>query len=354
MWQNHKIAIYTIAKNEAKFVERWYESCKEADQVIILDTGSTDDTVAIAQKLGIEVYVEKIDPWRFDDARNLALSFVNDDIDYCIALDMDEVLIRGWKNELLSLNAEVTRPRYKYVWSWNDDGSEGLVYGGDKIHKRWGYTWKHPVHEVLKPVGKPEIQQWINLQIHHHPDNTKSRSQYFGLLELAVKEEPDDPRNTFYLGREYFFYNRYDAGIAELTRYLSLPTATWKPERAAAMRMLAKMDTDNSLYWYVKATKETPDRRESWYHLANYFYTCEYWEGCYDAALKCIDIEHKQLEYLNEADAWSDKPYDLAAISAYYLKKYDKAVEYGKKALQLNPNDERLTNNLFYYERLAK
>ena len=69
-----KIAVYTIAKNEAKFVKPWYESAKEADYLLIADTGSTDDTVAVAQSLGIVCHTITVDPWRFDDARNASLA----------------------------------------------------------------------------------------------------------------------------------------------------------------------------------------------------------------------------------------------------------------------------------------
>jgi Glycosyltransferases involved in cell wall biogenesis len=140
-----KIAVYTIAKNEEQFVERWAESCKEADYRIILDTGSDDRTVELAEKAGVIVGTKIIDPWRFDYARNAALEVVPEDADYCIALDMDEILIPGWREEMEKATA--TRPRYEYTWSWNPDGSPGLVYSGDKIHARHGYFWKHPVHE---------------------------------------------------------------------------------------------------------------------------------------------------------------------------------------------------------------
>ena len=68
-----KVAVYTIALNEAKHVERWHESAKQADYLLICDTGSTDDTVDIARSLGITVVQIKLNPWRFDDARNYAL-----------------------------------------------------------------------------------------------------------------------------------------------------------------------------------------------------------------------------------------------------------------------------------------
>ena len=41
----YKIAVYAIAKNEEKNVLEWYESMKEADEIVVLDTGSTDNTI---------------------------------------------------------------------------------------------------------------------------------------------------------------------------------------------------------------------------------------------------------------------------------------------------------------------
>ncbi len=61
-----KVAVYTIAKNEAKHVKRWFESAKGADYFLICDTGSTDDTVKIAKDLGINVVECRVDPFRFD------------------------------------------------------------------------------------------------------------------------------------------------------------------------------------------------------------------------------------------------------------------------------------------------
>ena len=98
-----KIAVYTIAKNEEQFVKKWYNSAKEADYLLIADTGSTDNTIELAKKLGINVVSIAINPWRFDDARNASLALLPTDITYCIQLDMDEVLVEGWRQELEKL-----------------------------------------------------------------------------------------------------------------------------------------------------------------------------------------------------------------------------------------------------------
>lgn len=346
-----KIAVYTIAKNEEQFVERWANSCSEADYRLILDTGSTDRTVAAADRMGVEVAVASIHPWRFDDARNASLALLPADIDICIALDMDEVLVPGWRQALEKINIETTRPRYQYTWSWEGD-KPGLQYGGDKIHRRHGYRWKHPVHEVLVADRINEIQQWIDLEIHHFPDNTKSRGQYFPLLELAVEEDPTNDRNTYYLAREYFFNNMQDKAAEMFKKHLELPSATWAPEKAASLRYLAKCEPQNAEKYLLEAIEIAPGRRESLVQLALHYYETQAWSSCNLYAKTALKIKQKPLDYLCESFAWGSIPWDLAAISAYQMQDYAAAVAYGHKAVEADPTDERLQKNLEHYKSM--
>jgi glycosyltransferase involved in cell wall biosynthesis len=347
-----KVAVYTIALNEVQFVKAWYESAKEADYLLIADTGSTDGTIALAKSLGINVIEISIKPWRFDDARNASLAVIPNDIDYCIALDMDEVLIEGWREKLETVPEGTTRPRYKYTWNWLEDGSPGLQYGGDKIHSRHGYRWKHPVHEVMVADRVQQVEHWTDLEIHHHADNSKPRSQYLPLLAQSVQEDPTDDRNAFYYARELFFYGRYEEATKEFKRHLELPRAVWKPERAASMRYIAKMDDDYDVtrWWLNLAIKEAPDRREAYVELAQHYYNHKEWSECLDTAQKALEITNKPLEYLCEEFAWGSAPWDYAAIAAYNLGLTDMALEYGMKAVELNPTDERLQRNLMFYK----
>jgi glycosyltransferase involved in cell wall biosynthesis len=344
-----KIAVYTIAKNEEQFVERWASSAEGADYRFILDTGSTDDTATKARALGVVVATASITPWRFDDARNASLALLPADIDICIALDMDEVLVPGWREHLEGIDVATTRPRYQYTWSWNGD-QPGLQYGADKIHARHGYRWKHPVHEVLVADRIEERQEWIGLEIHHHPDPTKSRGQYFPLLELAVKEDPTDDRNQYYLAREYFFNRMYDKALQMFKRHVSNPNATWGPERAASFRYMAKCAPENAENYLVQAIQEAPGRREAKVELARHYYTKQNWEECLDWAKLALLIETKPLDYLCEEFAWGELPYDLAAIAAYNLGDKDTALYYGEIALGFNPEDARLARNIGFYK----
>jgi tetratricopeptide (TPR) repeat protein len=349
-----KVAVYTIALNEVKFVKPWYESAKDADYLLIADTGSTDGTLSLAQELGINVITIGVKPWRFDDARNASLAALPLDIDYCIALDMDEVLIDGWREELEKAHKEGwTRPRYQYTWNWKEDGTPGLQYGGDKIHARKGYRWKHPVHEVLVTNQSNEIQGWVGLEIHHHADNSKSRSQYMPLLQQAVLEDITDDRNAFYFARELFFHNQKEKAIQEFERHLSLPKAKWPPERAASMRYLSKLQVDpkEKEEWLKKAVREAPNRREAYVELSEFYHDQKRWEECLVMAENALSITEKPLEYLCEEFAWGHMPYDFAALASYNLGNMEKALTYGTKAVELNPDELRLQSNLAFYSR---
>ena len=149
-----KIVVYAIAKNEGFFVDRWMDSMSEADQVVVLDTGSDDGTAERLRARGAQVTVERIVPWRFDRARNRSLELVPEDADVCVCTDLDEVFHPGWRSALERAWTPGTRQAsYRYTWSFQPDGSEGVVFWQEKIHARRGFRWVHPVHEVLEWVG---------------------------------------------------------------------------------------------------------------------------------------------------------------------------------------------------------
>lgn len=345
-----KIAVYTITKNEAHFIERWASSCVEADYRIVVDTGSTDNTIELAEKAGCITHSIKISPWRFDDARNASLALLPD-ADLCVALDADEILVEGWRSHLESLDSNVTRPRYKYTWSWDSNGSPVLQYSGDKIHSRYGYRWKHPVHEVLTSVAE-EVQEFCGLEIHHYPDPTKSRSQYLPLLELACREDPYDDRNAHYLAREYFFNGRLTEAAQEFKRHLALPKAKWAAERARSMRYLAKCEPQNAEQWLLRAVAEEPARRETWAELSTHHYNKKDWPNCLAASVRGISIKERSFDYMSESFAWGFLLFDLAALSSFYLGFREQALMYGEQALCLDPKNQRLLDNLVWYQNL--
>jgi len=347
-----KICVYAISKNEEQFVKRFCESAKDADLILIADTGSTDNTASLARECGARVYDISVKPWRFDMARDTALCLIPSDYDVCISLDLDEVLEHGWREEIeQAWKPETTRLRYKFNW-----GNDILFYY-EKIHHRNGYRWHHPVHEY--PVPDLRIQEVYahtdKLLVSHHPDPTKSRGQYLDLLRMAVKEDSRCPRNAFYFARELTFYSLWDEAIEALNAYLKMPEATWANERCYAMRLLgksydAKQNYWQAIKWYRMAIAEAPGTREPWVDFAMSCYAKHLWKECHHAATMALSIVDRELVYTCDPDVWTSKPYDLAAISAHHLGLKDDAIRYGQQAVKLSPDDQRLKSNLAFYQ----
>lgn len=350
-----KICVYAISKNESKFVNRWVDSMMEADDIYVLDTGSDDETVSLLEKRGVHVKQQVIKPWRFDVARNLSLDMVRKDADICICTDLDEIFESGWRNQLESIwnNQSVNRLKYLYHWSHDDKGNPATSFHISKTHSRMGYHWSHPVHEVLvADDGFPEKEMITNdIVVHHYPDSQKSRSSYLPLLELSVEEDPMDDRNMHYLGREYMFYQKWDDCISTLHRHLMLPTALWKDERCASMRFIArsyyaKGFLEETELWYQKSIEEAPYLREGYLELAQLFYEQNRFPEAYDLLISAFQIKQKSDSYINEVFAWNEYIYDLASLVCYQMGLLDEAYFYSKKAVEINPDDERLQKNL--------
>ena len=355
---NFRISVYAIAKNEALFARRWAENMSEADNITVLDTGSTDNTVEILSEYPkIKVFCENISPWRFDTARNKSLQLVPEDTDYCVCTDLDELFTAGWRKQLeKALAQKPDKVSYRYVWSHDENGKDKTVFNIEKIHRRQGFIWTHPVHEVLSFTENtvPQATFAEGLCLHHYPDDAKSRSQYLPLLELSVKENPEDDRNMHYLGREYMFYGRYNDAAETLKKHLSLKSAVWKDERSASMRYIANClehldDHENALLYLMKSCAEAPYLREPWIAAADHLYRRKNWQGVIFFTQKALEITEKKNTYITDNSCYEERPYDLLSIACYYVGDIKNAVKYAEKALEFNPTDERIISNLNFF-----
>ena len=352
---NYKVCVYAICKNESQFVQRWMDSMSEADLVVVLDTGSADNTVELLRENGAQVTVEQIEPWRFDTARNRSLELVPEDVDICVCTDLDEVFRPGWRARLeQGWRTGMGQASYRYTWSFEPDGAEGCVFWTEKIHARRGYRWTHPVHEVLEWIGEGPRSRIVpieGIQLDHHPDPTKSRGQYLPLLELSVAECPEDDRNMHYLGREYMYRGRWDDCIRTLKHHLEMPAATWADERAASMRYIArayinKGEPQQAVNWYLRAIAQAPHLREPYTDLSALLYERQEWDGVLYFTGCALNIKERPGTYICEAAAWGGLPWDLRAIAFYRTGRLEQALEAARQAALLSPMDKRLAENV--------
>ena len=354
-----KIAVYSIALNEEKFVKRWYESAQVADLVLLADTGSKDKTRFLSKSLGIETHQIEVDPWRFDIARNASLALIPEDFDICIQLDLDEVLPSGWRPIVEEAWRSGNRwPIYKHVTSRHPDGSARTYQHYFKIHPRKGFIWKYPVHEVLVQISDEKInREKIDLEVDHLKDLTKSRNSYLGLLEMAVAENPSDWRMNHYLAREYFYKKNWPKVLASAANALSLNRG-WDVEKAStnmwaseACRWLGLWDLAQQ--YAEEATNQAPSFYEAWHWRAHIAMLQQKWSDCNKFASKIFVLE-RQDHHLVKQEVWEWWGYDLVALSFHKLGNHTEAIKYGEMAIAANPSEDRLIKNLEYYRESEK
>lgn len=341
-----KIAVYSIALNEAKHVKRWVKACAGADVLVVADTGSTDGTQSLLRDAGVQVHEISIKPWRFDSARNTALNLVPNDVDICVTIDMDEVPEPDFFKKL--------RKQWKKGsnrgWIYMDTGT---VWVSDRIHARHGFQWKYPIHEVPTPsMGTEVVSCAIDATIRHQPDNSKSRAQYLTMLEQAVQEDPNDQRMLVYLIREYGFHKRWE----DVVRVSEGLDEGWDVERAAAYRNVGDACThlgriDEALTWYVAGTKTLPDEPEPWVALAQHYYFQKSPGDCYGAALKGLRTL-PQKHYLAQPDSMF-KLNDFASLSAWTLGWPGEALSHANKAIAIK-KDQRVLDNIAFYKKTIR
>lgn len=376
-----KICVYAITKNEEAFVDRWVDSMREADEICVLDTGSTDRTVERLLGRGVKVEVKRFEswdtigqyeeivarggsPWRFDVARNDSMRICPHDADLLVCTDLDEILVRGWREKLercwtdaVERGDDPTTATYEYVWNFQPDGKDGCKFTYEKVHRPWVCEWTHPVHEVLKYPGGRRTVNVPGMRLEHHADPTKSRGQYLKLLELSVWECPEDDRNAHYLGREYMFHGMWDRSIEQLQRHLSMPTAKWKAERAASMRYIArayeeKGSPGKALAWLVRAVGEDPTQREAAMEMSDLGYRMAsrggddakmWWGVCADGARKALAVTERSGSYLSKSENWGWRPYDLMSIGLWYSGDAEGARQAVVRALEYRSDMDRRT-----------
>ena len=221
-----KLCVYAIAKNEEANAARWYESVREADAVVVLDTGSTDRTVEILRDCGCKVFekdyteeheehgekdsvprISRIPRFRFDVARNDALAHaLETDCDVFLALDLDEFPDNGWCDAIRELWDPKVHTRGTYDLYIGESPIPGSM---NWLHDR-SWRWRYPCHEAMERTDGSGTSYHVSRQLNlrgvvkvRHPDVPGGHGAlYLPLLRTRWEENKGDQDSAAYLLRE--------------------------------------------------------------------------------------------------------------------------------------------------------
>ena len=193
------ISLCMIVKNEEMHLVRCLDSVADlVEEVIIVDTGSTDRTAEIASRYTSHVYSY---PWKddFADARNY--SFSKASMDYCMWMDADDVLEQTEKDKFLqlkeSLPSDTDLVMMKYHTSFDEAGKPSFSY----FRERWirncaKYRWIGEVHEVIPPDGR---LLYSDLAVSHKKTSAGDPDRNLKIYRKMIAEgKLLEPRQQYY------------------------------------------------------------------------------------------------------------------------------------------------------------
>lgn len=214
------------------------------DELIVVDTGSSDRTVDIAETFGARV---EFFPWRddFSAARNYACSLAQGD--WVVMADADELLAPdGIGPSLPEMLAQIPDRVDKLLIEHQTRlESQTVSLLVDRIFRRSsGLRWKYRVHEVLEtPVKKTARTQDFHL-VHNNAGKPRGKAfitpekeaMYLRALSLDMEDFPDDPRPAFYFAATLYGAGRFKEALQAYEHYFSLSENQEPVRRAVAFR----------------------------------------------------------------------------------------------------------------------
>ena len=215
------ISLCMIVKNEEDVLARCLESAAGlVDEIIIVDTGSTDRTREVAARFADKIIDFR---WRDDFAAARNESFSHASMDYCMWLDADDVLLEEDRKALLTLkenlDPSVAVVMAPYHTGFDDSGRVTFSYYRERLIKNQaGMRWAGAVHEVVTPVGKVI---YADFAVTHHKTRPSDPDRNLRIYQarLAAGEELE-PRQQFYYGRELYYHRRWEEALAVFERFL--------------------------------------------------------------------------------------------------------------------------------------
>lgn len=234
------ISLCMIVKNEEEVLARCLDSVRSlVDEIVIVDTGSTDRTREIAARYTDRLYSF---PWNddFAAARNFSLSKAT--MEYCMWLDADDVLFPCDQIAFRALKSRLTFDTdvvmLKYHTGFDEDGSPTFSYYRERILKNSpDYRFTGAVHEVVPPVG---AVLYSDVAVSHKKLRPSDPDRNLRIFEQELaKGHLLDPRQRYYYARELLFHGRYSEAAHSFLAFLEEGLG-WLENNIEACSLLAQ------------------------------------------------------------------------------------------------------------------
>ncbi len=380
-------SVLVIARNEEKTLPRLLRSLdgfmSKGGDVVVVDTGSTDNTVRIAQSYACNVFEEGdrflktishplayqinrkfvaddeapvVQPedklFDFAAARNFAASMAK--CDMVSWADADEVFTKLDLDKISERIASgVEAFRYHFVFSHDQFGNPAIKFIQSKFYNRRKQEWVGIVHEVLQGDARIEDLPEDIFLLEHWQNPETNRTGYLKGLALDCYLNPSKDRQSHYFGREMVWTGRPKSAIKELLRHVDMNG--WPSERAQSMIFIGDAHgllnhPQEQMDWYNRAFYNDSSRREALIKMACFYRHNNNPQATAVYAAAALQIPWNEF-YANEWSHYHNLPHELLYWAKGWMGDIAGAQEHILKAMSWAPfHPAYLRDTKYYFE----
>lgn len=351
------LSLCMIVKDEEAVLGRCLASVADImDEIIIVDTGSVDDTKRIAADFHAKIFDF---PWCDDFAAARNFSFSKATCAYTMWLDADDVLLPEDRERLKklknTLSVDVDMVMLPYVTARDTEGKPTFVYDRERIVKSGKYQWEGEVHEAIVPSGHVVYADAAVTHQKIKPADSKRNLRIFE-KKIALGKALS-AREKYYYARELYAHGRFRDAADIIIDFLRSGEG-WCENEIDALRILFRCyqalgeDKQGVYALYATFIRDLP-RAEVCCELGQYYFGLQdynkaiYW---YETARHCKEPTHSGS--FIEKDAYGYLPCVWLCVCYDRLGNHLTAEKYHQMAAAIHPDTPEVRKNQEYFQRL--
>lgn len=341
------ISLCMIIKDEESVLDRVLSCAKKfADEIIIVDTGSKDNSVNIAKKYTNNIFYFK---WtdNFSDARNFSFSKATKD--YIMWLDADDLITDAEIEKILNLkrsNKDIPMYLFKYSVAFENNIPTFYFYRERLLKRELNFKWQGFIHEVIPLVHDAK---YVDINIEHRKIKEGNRKRNLNIYRNAKnKGILFTPRDTYYYARELYYNAYYKSSLRELKKFLNCESI-YPPNFIEATILINNIylhlnDISHAKKYLLNALKNNTPTAQLACAIGNVFLLEKKYEQAkfwYETAMQIKEIKIG----FCEADYNEFIPHLQLSIIYYNLNNIPLSKYHHEKAKKLKPNHPAILNN---------
>jgi glycosyltransferase involved in cell wall biosynthesis len=351
------VSLCMIVKNEEETLAKCLESIKDCvDEIIIVDTGSTDKTKEIAYQYTDIIYnFEWIND--FAAARNFAFSKATKD--YQLWLDADDILTEKDQNAFMELkcslspDVDMVLMRYNYVVDHNNKPLYSF-YRERLVKRANNYQWNDPVHEYIEYGGNYLMSE---IAITHKKDVTFSDRNLKIYEDQLQKNIPFSPRSLFYYAKELRDHSRFEDALVYFKKFLESSKGSAGDSIDACVeigKIYRKFeDPDQALKYYFQTFCFDVPKAEACCEIADVFKT----KGDNNKAIYWYELilslkRSKDYVAMTASACWDFIPAIELAVCYYNIGNIEQAIFYNELAGTIKEDHSSVLYNRNFFETI--